>query len=501
MSNEKTLLARVAACNFSETIFDTDDLSAIRGGSLLLLEFPDKLIQLFKDKRHKVDVTAQGASELLFRTSASDADINKICELFYNSPPYSHFTFVHAVAPLLNDAGFKGALDVVVRGCNEKQYRQPTVKDYAAGGVVCEFTGVLPADSDKKDKEKPVSASIKSRRNAGRRAKQDFYVEYQDAPIPDAKEFANEFSHMRPNADESAGLPESLKGKMAVLYLDGNGFRTIRKDHSETPEAYKKFSDNVTAHRRKLLTDVVKHVVDTDNNHDVLRLETLLWGGDEVMWVLPAFAAWEFMKVVQKNLNDESIWGKQLTHSCGLLIAPYKAPIKDLRALAESLGDAAKDCPKGKECPDGRNMNGVQIEFIKGFDLPGLNAGALRDEFLNSDDDHRAFQLDGSKWNEVDKAMRDIKDIVPRSALHRVYQQAARDGLHRLEKAADAKQWLEKEIKRIEKVNGDLPDDIKKYLTNGFPGAQDAAERFPLVPLRQILQFWDLVPENNGGAK
>lgn len=495
MSNKNTLLARVAACNFSETIFDTDDLSAIRGGSLLLLKFPEELIQLFKKYNHQVDDIARGASELLFRTSASDADINKICEEFYNSLPYGHFTFVHAVAPLVNDPDFKDALDAVVRGCNGKQYRQPTVKDYAAGGVVCEFTGVLPADSDKKDKEKPVSASIKSRRDAGRRAKQDFYAEYQDAPIPDGKEFANEFSHMRPNADESPGLPESLKGKMAVLYLDGNRFRTIRKDHSERPGAYKKFSDNITAHRRKLLTDVVKHVVDTDRNHDVLRLETLLWGGDEVMWVLPAFAAWEFMKVVQKNLNDKTIWGDQLTHSCGLLIAPYKAPIKDLRALAESLGDVAKECPKGRE------INGVQIEFIKGFDLPGLSAGDLRTEFLSGGDDHRAFQLDGAEWDEIDKAMRDIKDVVPRSALHRVYQQAARDGLHRPEKAADAKQWLEKEIKRIEKVNGDLPDDIKKYLTNGFPGARDAAARYPLVPLRQILQFWDLVPENNGGAK
>jgi CRISPR/Cas system-associated protein Cas10 (large subunit of type III CRISPR-Cas system) len=97
-------------------------------------------------------------------------------------------------------------------------------------------------------------------------------------------------------------------------------------------------------------------------------LETLLWGGDEVMWVLPAFKAWEFMKVVQRNLKDKSIWGDDLTHSCGLLIAPYKALIKDLRALVNNLGDVAKDCP------DGRKMNGVQIEFIKSFDLPGLSA-------------------------------------------------------------------------------------------------------------------------------
>lgn len=489
-SAEKRLV-RVAACNFSETIFDTDDLSTIRGGSLLLLEFPKKLLEKFDN----VQEIAAGASELLFITAASEDEIDKVCASFYQTNTYQHFTFVHASTQLPDETSFKTTLDILVRECNIKQYQQPTVKDYPAGDVACEFTGVLPAAAGELEKQKLVSASVKLRRIAGRRAKQDFYDTDQDPLIPEKKGFANEFSDMRPSHEEEKTLPESIKGKMAVLYLDGNSFRNAREKNGVTPEAYKNFSNSVTAHRQKLLTDVVKHIVDTDKNHNVLRLETLLWGGDEVMWVLPAFKAWEFMQVVQTNLKKE-IWDG-LTHSCGLLIAPYKAPIKDLRALVNNLGDVAKDCP------DGRKMNGVQIEFIKGFDLPGLSADDLRNEFLDDGDDHRAFQLDGARWEDIDKAMRGIKGAVPRSALHRAYQKAVRDGLHRPEKAAEASAFVSGELTRIETVNGQSPDErkLRDYLTDGLPGALDAATRYPLIPLRQVLQFWDLVPENNGGAQ
>lgn len=499
-SNDDKILkiVRVAACNFYETILDTDDLSAVRGGSLLLLEFPKALLKKFEEKNLFEDkqCIAKGASELLFMTTATEEQIKEIYQQFIISESYRYFTFVHAVARLPDENTFKTTLDKLVRECNLSQYRQPTVKEYAGEDTVCGFTGVLPATREGEEKKQPIAAGVKLRRDAGRRAKQSFYKEYQDTAIPDGKEFANEFSHMRPNTDEGTGLPESLKGKMVVLYLDGNSFRKARESDCARREKYRQFSDNVTAHRRKLLTEVVQHVVDTDKSHDVLRLETLLWGGDEAMWVLPAFKAWEFMQVVQRNLNDKGIWGDDLTHSCGLLIAPYKAPIKDLRALVNSLGDVAK------ECPDGRKMNGVQIEFIKGFDLPGLSAGALRGEFLTDGDDHRAFQLDGSKWGEIDKAMRDVKKNVPRSALQRIYQQAAREGLHRPGNAAEARDFVSKELDRIETV-GEKPLDqnLRGYLTNGLPGAQDAAACYPLVPLRQILQLWDLVPEKEGGAQ
>ncbi|WP_298364742.1 hypothetical protein [Azospirillum sp.] len=53
------LLARVAASNFDATLFDTNDLSAIRGGSLIALRFPDRIERRLKRERPDLQVKAE----------------------------------------------------------------------------------------------------------------------------------------------------------------------------------------------------------------------------------------------------------------------------------------------------------------------------------------------------------------------------------------------------------------------------------------------------------
>lgn len=529
---ESVLLARIAACNFDNTIFDTDDLSTIRGSSLFLLRFPDTVVQRLQRDYPDVEATeiSSGASELLFRFAATPAAreiVEKfLSELLARHPGneaalWSRFTFVWAVEESGHGIGqtFSRRLDHLIAQCNLRQYQQPTVmipefhsdaqrqangEATDATSVVCHLDGISPASPDLRQKSLSVSRSVYQRRSYGRQAKQNFYGwELGDLNPADQFQFVQEFSLLAPTAEELCReeIPESLRGKIALVYLDGNSFGRKRAELGTTAQGLQQFSTDVKAHRRDLLRTILASLVTTpgftlpaeqDDSLPALRFETLLWGGDEVMWVLPAWLVWDFMGIVQKHLNDHSIW-RDLKHGAGVLIAPYKAPIRDLTALVRDLGDTAKT-------GNGRGMNGVQIGLVKGFDLPGVTVNDLRGPLFapngtSVDIPHSAFQLDGARWDDIRQAMARVKDPdhgLPRSSLYRMYQDALHRGLFAADRTADAIAHRDAGIQQIELVHeGKSRSEAIAVLRNGFPGAT-GTDTHPLLPLHLVLQLWDI---------
>ena len=564
------LLARVVACNFDQTIFDTNDLSTIRGSSLILLRFPESLIQGLQKAHSDLSVAkiTSGASELLFRFAArpgaSEAVERYLCAVLRTGErnidlPLRLFTFVWAVEngdPSSDGKDFHLRQQSLVARCNYEQFRHPTIVIPAfypdsfrsgehksgvdAKNVVCSIDGIRPSSPSRKQGQKQfVSDSVSQRKHYGTLARQLFYdwalkdgdAEKQGAPVD---RFADMFKDMLPDPAESLELsiPESLTGKMALVYLDGNSFGKRRDAEAVRGEnKLQAFSEKITGLRRDLLRHVLDDLKDRDGMMSPeiqatdtqearparLRFETLLWGGDEVMWVLPAWQAWAFMEVVQRHLADSTRWG-ELKHAAGLLIAPYKTPIRDLTALVRDLGDAAK---RG----DGREMNGVQVGVITGFDLPGLTVDGWRRPLLSAtpaEDEHNTlcatFQMDGGHWGEIRERMSAIKDPdtgLPRSSLYRLYHaalrermsaikdpdtglprsslyhKALRDGLFGTSNSMAAKEHLETGIARIQQLNEKINDDALKTLREGFPGAS-GIDAHPLSPLYQILQLWDI---------
>lgn len=529
---ENMLLARIAACNFHNTILDTDDLSTIRGSSLFLLRFPDTIVRRLQHNHPDVEAAeiSSGASELLFRfvatPAAKETVENFLSELLARHPGneaalWSRFTFVWAVEDLEQGIGqtFTRRLDHLIARCNLRQYQQPTVmipefhsdaQRQANGGatdaasVVCHLDGIRPASPDLRQKSLSVSRSVYQRRSYGRQAKQHFYGEELEGVNPaDQFQFVQEFSQLAPTAEEldREDIPESLRGKIALVYLDGNSFGSKRAELGTTTQGLQQFSTDVKANRRDLLRTILASLVEMpgftlppepDDPSPILRFETLLWGGDEVMWVLPAWLAWDFMGIVQKHLHDDQIW-RGLTHGAGILIAPYKAPIRDLTALVRDLGDTAKT-------GNGRDVNGIQIGLVKGFDLPGVTVDELRRPLFAPDGTsvdipHSAFQLDGARWDDIRQAMAQVKDPdhgLPRSSLYRMYQDALHRGLFAADRAADAVAHRDAGLQQIELVHeGKSRSEAIAVLRNGFPGAT-GTEQYPLLPLHLVLQLWDV---------
>ena len=126
------------------------------------------------------------------------------------------------------------------------------------------------------------------------------------------------------------------------------------------------WSEAVREHHRKLLRGLLERAGQDRSwqNHDAIRLETLLWGGDEILWVVPAWKGWElvewfFGQPHQVKVNSETL---DLTYGAGLVFCHSNAPIKNIIDLAhDHLGDKAK---KAGESSSHR----VAYEVLESFD-------------------------------------------------------------------------------------------------------------------------------------
>src|SRR5579872_3506291 len=135
----------------------------------------------------------------------------------------------------------------------------------------------------------PVSTSVQIRRKYGREQKQAFYQRQANIPCP---RFVNDFSKL--TGDNSRG---NLNHKMAVIHLDGNRFGEIQNVLCASPESLQDFDHTLRRLRSGMLLELIQQTASkgawTDKNKDdeagEHRIETLLWGGDEIIWVVPAW--------------------------------------------------------------------------------------------------------------------------------------------------------------------------------------------------------------------
>ena len=78
-----------------------------------------------------------------------------------------------------------------------------------------------------------------------------------------------------------------------------------------------------------------------------VRIETLLWGGDELIWVVPAWCGMEAVQFFFDNTNTkDAVWevnGRRLTHAAGVVFCSCRAPIRSVVKLAKELAESVKD--------------------------------------------------------------------------------------------------------------------------------------------------------------
>jgi hypothetical protein len=332
---------RIEAVNLDHSVYDTNDISTIRGGSSLLLDAVYKLAESI-ELLEKISV---GASTGLYRINAQEAEIQGIEQAvknFLQSDPYCHFaTFVVATDKKKAVESIVDVNNRLMAKCAWQQYLTSSFSfpKYVDTNNVCSMGGTRPAVHKIKDikAEVVVSESVNARRTKGKELRQKLYERCFDGAFPEMT-FTDDLETLAQNGD------------IAVIHFDGNRFGNIRNYCRDVGDL-KKFDSTVQGIQKNALKQIIEFANDKKNKQfrttdDLICLETLLWGGDEIELVVPATEAWATLKRFFDATDTDHFKtaGKEftLTWSAGVVFCRHNLPILQIRRYAEQLCSLAK---------------------------------------------------------------------------------------------------------------------------------------------------------------
>jgi hypothetical protein len=546
---------QVEGVNLDPFILDTEDLSTIRGGGLLLLDAIHDVQKNFFNASDGEDVLSTGASVGLFRFKGDDEAADRVVRDIrrHLDAGYPHATILVDRVAATPDGFLRDRQRLTAKlRCAQlasPSLAVPDVHDTRAGGdaaAVCAFDQVRPASGQRwrlKGETVVLSPSTQVRRQYGVKQKAAFYSQVLQRDLKetlnglDTARFALHFEQIA--ASRSWG---PLNDKMAVLYLDGNSFSKIQNglvrracDGKTGPEAdaaaieaLQSFDTEVKKYRARFLRTVLSDALDSnataerawrfrsrsDTGADQeadddgppdgrIRLETLLWGGDEIILVLPAWKGWAVASRFLTESKDWKIKGQDLTHALGLVFCQYKAPIHRVVALARALGDHAKAAV-------GRETSSLAYQVLESFDHVGAGVkGRFEGLCAPLGADPARLVLTPAGVDALGTAMPSLKTEggVPQRQMKRLVRSL----------------FVEKSVEKAEGARQDMAIDktfrdatltpLLDALTSGYPipkpegtpseEEQEAAARrveiHRLVAWYHIEQLWDYVaPRCNG---
>jgi CRISPR/Cas system-associated protein Cas10 (large subunit of type III CRISPR-Cas system) len=259
-----------------------------------------------------------------------------------------------------------------------------------------------------KDGER-ISESVFQRRAYGKMNKQGFYEE--ETGISALANFVSDLGGL--SDDKSQG---NLHHKLAVLYLDGNGFGALQTA-CKTPEELKKFDTDIKGKRRDFLKALFEEKILKENGWKTgigeIRLEILLWGGDEMILVVPAWKGWETLDFFYRKASEWHIGEKALHHAGGLVFCHHKANIHRITALAKELAELAKH---------DRSRSLFLSKALESFDHIGDKAESFFAKSarpVTGEVDYRPFVLDGLNMPEIAEKVATLKrNEFPRSKFY-----------------------------------------------------------------------------------
>lgn len=338
-------------------------------------------------------------------------------------------------------------------------------------------------------------------------------------------------------------LPKSVQSKMAVIYADGNGFTDIIRRYSaevykgDSAQALHDFSVQVKKQREHLECQLVdrmkkrvRRAIDPANPavssedvvSDKLHMETILWGADEMMWVVPAWTAWDFLGDILEITKDWRLTDRsgapldafKLTHAIGVLTCDFKTPIQQASALAKNLGDQAKGGMKKYVKEEAERSghhhptlaNAFQIENLESIDLPKNYLNRHREAVFGVKTDTQAtvFTMMGDAYFDITKNVKALKRTVPRSQLYRLLRIAVRTNAFH-----EPSELVEKELKAAaERQSGGPndqwePKDLETWAGPcfgvGIPQQPPVSQPLPLR-LAMLAQVWDYIDPLDRGA-
>ena len=505
---DKFQLIKVEAVNIYASVYDTEQLSVIRGSSFLLKK---AIIDISEKFKGKIDPVSTGASSGLFSVKDNaDSLVEDITKyLNDNKKKYRYFTFVVEYVKDVEDTSFQDAKEALVAKQRFSQLQSLTI----APDPQCENENTQPCEMqgvrvcDKKyyltvDGNKVfVSKSVYDRFSVGRENRSALYKSEIGDSIND--DFTSDLQTLA-----SSDKYKKLNDKIAVIYFDGNRFSSILRSKVKDIEGQKDFDNKIQGYRKEFLGNLLKKFSpdnndtpfinartdkDKDKDKGECRLETLLWGGDEMVFVVPAWLGFDVLNFFYKESRDweyVSIPYKPapLKHAGGIVFCSAKTPISKIRYVAQSLADEIKE----KE--GGRNENYFDYIVLESIDYP---VESTMNEFFKNMygdiSDSRYFISPCYTWGDKVGIKDQLKSILSKTPKGQIYKIS-----NLIINNAD-KETIDKAIKRLSSLMGDnnLYEELESTLDALFnpPDIKDN-EFNPSWKWVHLVELWDyLVPE------
>jgi hypothetical protein len=513
---------RIEGVNLSNFVYDTQDLSTIRGSGLAILEavnlLEGKEISC-NGKTIKLEKISAGASAGLFGFEADETFDEKnftdtVRKYLINIKPVLRFaTFVIDVVAVGDDFQTDREKLLAENRWRQMQSLRLTIPKFETDAldrsfkrVSCEVDSVRRADVKERFKggEKEVSQSILERRTFGQNEKQQFIEreikDYFDDTAKIEYNFAYDFDDLTfgngKQDDHNLGKDKSnLHNKMAVIYLDGNDFG--KKQSRLDREQLKQFDELKTHYQRKFLAALMKEVVEDkvgwhytrkderEQLETIYQLEILLWGGDEICLVVPAWKGWETLQLFYQETKElyfpdnDSPDKQKLTHSVGIVFCHHNAPIRRIKDLASKLADLAKQ--------KSRRHNYFAYEILESFDHVSKDLAEHRKSHCPQIEpiEEKNLILDGDEMFEITKKMQALKGFLPRRKLTRIVLKL----LSPIENDAEKTKRMEavaKLIQSVEESAGEKKAELDEFI-NLLPNRYTA--------WIHALELWDYIEE------
>jgi len=377
---------RVEAVNLSNVFDDTRNLNVIRGASLSLRN----AVKLLKKDFPKLNEITTGASVGLFyfeTNGKSDEVKNQIKDIKdrLNETYWTkHFTFVIDIQPATNNSAdnFLQDREKIIARNRVRQMQQLSVvmpdKNTEEDVPPCSLDNLRPATQKTpiQGESQPTSAATHNRFCYGREQKQKFYAQETRDEAYGTVEYTQDIqslAQLPPSQSGDHSDWRQLNNKIAVLYLDGNGFSGIQMRHCQTPKTQIEFDNIVQKHRRDFLKNLLSEMKQDNTfrtQEDELRIETLLWGGDEMMFVLPAWKGIEVLNFFYQQSQEWEFKGERLTHAGGLVFCKAGTPIQRVAKLAKELAENVKDYEDEEKNFSGRKGNFFDYMVLESMDFP-----------------------------------------------------------------------------------------------------------------------------------
>jgi len=402
---------RIEAVNLDHSVYDTNDISTIRAGSSLLLDAVYKLTESI-GLLEKISV---GASTGLYRIKALESEIPGIEQAvrkFLQSEPYAHFaTFVVATTGKEPQESLANLNKQLIAKCAWQQYQLPSFSFPAPHDTPeeCDFGGVRPWVRIIPGKEKKASQSVYTRREEGKNLRKKIYEQCFDGTPPDL-EFTDDLEELAKGGD------------IALIHFDGNRFGNIR-DYCFSEKDFGDFDKKVQGIQKKAVCQIVEHAPKTENR---TRLETLLWGGDEIELVVPSSAVWNTLKLffdsaASASFQTEAGNSFNLTYSAGVVFCRHNLPILQIRRYADQLCSIAKQQISGEPEKFSSHDNRFAYLNMSSFDLVARDVESFIESY-HQPAKVKDFTFNLDRLGSIHNAMLTITRSFPRNKIYEIVE-------------------------------------------------------------------------------